>query len=129
MVRKASVRTLCATTGVLFLGAIVGRPILDPSCLGHHTESPGGDAEHAASPRSAAHASFFGPTESDRNSHDSALMQACLCWFAGMASTPPSFEVTADVAPVHPPAPTPVVAELQPVPFALPFANGPPVLG
>lgn len=127
--RQASVRTLCVATAAVFLGAIAGRPIVDPSCLGHHAEDSGAGTSHAAHPQTG-HAPTPSPQLAGGEDHgpNSALMQACLCWYAGMAAEPPSFAPAAHAAPMNPPASGPKAVALQPTPFELPFANGPPAL-
>ncbi len=123
MIRKASVGTVCVTTIAALLGAIAARPIIDPSCLGHHaTEAAEAHTGHATTSSAAA------GTGSDDHASSSALMQACLCWFAGIATPSQSFEGARYVAPRYAPTPAPGTVALQPIPFALPYANGPPAL-
>lgn len=123
MIRKARVGAVCVTTIAALLGAITARPIVDPSCLGHHaTEAAEAHPSHTTTSSMATHSGPGGHGPS------SALMQACLCWFAGIAAPAHSFEGSRHVAPEHAPTSAPRTVALQPVPFELPFANGPPAL-
>jgi hypothetical protein len=128
-VQKAHVRAFLAATAVVFLVAVVGRPMIDPSCLGHHTELSGAGFESPPGSR-ALSAPPVGILEADAGhpTHDTALVQACLCWFAGLAVSPPSFDLAMAVPPVRAAPAGPKVVVLRPVPFALPFANGPPTV-
>jgi len=138
-VRRPFVRALCLASTTAFLGATVARPIVDPGCLEHHsgadhsaghpsgsTSGPVDHVQHAATRHGHLSTADRVP-DADRRT-DTELLQACLCWFAGMVPSAPAFAGADDVRPIHPPMHGPASVSLRPTPFALPFGNGPPVL-
>lgn len=122
---------MCAAA---FFGSVAGRPLVDPNCLWHTAaEAPahdllgsGHDHEGHQTPlRSGDSSSDTAPT----GSHSGQHMTECLCWFSATVASTPDFPEASALAPVRAASPAPRAIAFQPVPFALPFANGPPVLG
>ena len=123
-------KTLTLAIALSFFVAIVARPVIDPSCLAHHADTPRVALTSMDTDLQRPSAPASGPVHpgAGGHPHSIALMQACLCWFVGLTGSPSTFDAAATVAPTRETAHDPVYVARRPVPFALPFANGPPSL-